>query len=183
MISKTQHTTPGDASALDAASNNGADPIVLIPDLDRPGLPQCGEPAGPTSGACHGATRSHAAGCVGATHWLKKPSPTVERRREVSTTRGRRGPDKNPRPGPGRPGLGGTDRVAECGAFTRIDHRPGRLVHMAHGREVREMTKRNTRQTSAKAASAASKVLSNPKASKAAKSAAASALSQTPKRK
>ncbi len=83
MISQTQHSNQGDAPALDAASNGGADPIRLIPDLDRPGLPQCGVPGRPHVWHLSSVFRSRAAACVVASHWPTKLSPTVHRRCEV----------------------------------------------------------------------------------------------------
>ncbi len=185
VIRQTQHSNQGDdVPALDAASSDGADPIRLIPDLDRPGLP-CGEPGRPHVWHLSSAIRSRVAACVVASHWPTKLSPTVQRRCEVvnctrvieaqTRTRGPVLADRASR---------APTEWPSAGRSPVSDHPRCRLVHTASGAGVkREMTKRNTRQTSAKAASAASKVLSNPKVGKAAKSAAASALSQTPKRK
>lgn len=185
VISQTQHTNQGGAPALVAASNDGADPIRLTPDLDRPGLPQCGEPGRPHVWHLSSAIRSGAGACVVASHWPTKLSPTVQRRCEViNCTRAIEAQTRTRGPVLADRASGAPTEWPSAGRSPVSDHPRCRLVHTASGAGVkREMTKRNTRQTSAKAASAASKVLSNPKAGKAAKSAAASALSQTPKRK
>ena len=83
MIGQAQHTNEGDAPALDAALNDGADPNRLIPDLDRPGLPQCGEPGRPHVWHLSSASRSGVGARVVVSHWPTKFSPTVQRRCEV----------------------------------------------------------------------------------------------------
>lgn len=144
MIS--QHAHQGDAPAVDAASNDGADPIRLIPDLDRPGLLQYGEPGRPRVWHLSSAIRSRAGARVGASDWPTKLSPTVQRRCEVINCTRAIEPQTRTR----GPVL--ADRASKAptqwpsaGHPPVSDHPRCRLVQTASGAGVkREMTKRNT---------------------------------------
>lgn len=134
MIIKTQHAISGNAPALGAASNDGPDPIVLVLNLDRPGLSQCGEP-GLRRVRHLSVIRSHAAACGCATHGLTKLSPTVQCRCEViNYTRAELAQTRTRGPVLADRASWAPTKWPSAGRSPVSDHPRCRLVHTAHGR-------------------------------------------------